>query len=720
MAARCWTAFRTSALFPFLLVVIIFAVLAGCGGGGSNSGGSGSGGSGGNGGGNNCTLGLNPGFCGTLTGLPSGKTVTLNFFTSDAGSGDLTLSANGPFAYMLSTQVDISTTWNVSVDAASPGVSCTVTNQGSNGSGGVRVQEITGVTVSCSPGPDYTIGGVLAGLKSGTQVILQDNGSDSLTLTANGPFTFPTQVNQGGAYSVTVGTQPAGQLCTVNQGASTASANVTNIVVTCTDAFHIGGTLAGLNSGSRITLEDNGNDSLTLTANGAFTFAAPVTEGSTYSVTLGTQPNNQFCSITGGSGTVSGDVGSIQVACGPIEQVLYTFTANGDGWGPYASLITDSAGNLYGTTKGGGSANFGIVFKLTSNGGSYTESVLNSFKGGTSDGASPYAALIMDSAGNLYGTTTAGGSNNCSGGCGTVFKLSPDGTGGYTESVLYSFVGGTSDGANPYAGLISDSTGNFYGTTTTGGSNNCSGGCGTVFKLSPGGGGTYTESVLYSFVGGTSDGANPYAGLITDSTGNFYGTTTAGGSNNCNGGCGTVFKLSPNGGNYTESVLYSFKGGTSDGANPYAGLIMDSAGNFYGTTTSGGSGGTVFKLAPSGGGYTESVLYNLPGFGITDGASPYGSLAMDSSGNLYGTTASGGSPDCNDGCGTVFKVAPNGTGGYTGSISYDFLSGNNDGAFPFDGLVMGSTGNFYGTTTIGGSNGNCPSGCGTVFEINPH
>jgi uncharacterized repeat protein (TIGR03803 family) len=285
---------------------------------------------------------------------------------------------------------------------------------------------------------------------------------------------------------------------------------------------------------------------------------------------------------------------------------------------------------------------------------------------------------------------------------------------------LYSFVGGTVDGASPYASLIMDSTGNLYGTTIAGGSGSCSGGCGTVFKLAPNGSGGYTESVLYSFAGGTADGATPYAGLVMDSVANFYGTTTAGGNNSCSGGCGTVFKLAPNGsGGYVESVLYSFKGGNSDGANPYAALIMDSPGNLYGTTRTGGGvtgAGTVFRLAPSGGGYSESVLYPLP-----DGVAgaPYGSLLMDNSGTLYGTASEGGSSDCSSGCGVVFKLAPNGAGGYIGSIYYQFLSGSNDGGIPYGGLIKDSTGNLYGTTVAGGS-GICGGGCGTVFEVFPH
>ena len=235
-----------------------------------------------------------------------------------------------------------------------------------------------------------------------------------------------------------------------------------------------------------------------------------------------------------------------------------------------------------------------------------------------------------------------------------AFKLAPNGSGSYTESVLYAFSGG-SDGANSRAGLIMDSAGNLYGTTSGGGNSsiNCNNGCGVVFKLAPDGSGGYTESVLYSFTGG-NDGSIPEGGLITDSAGNFYGTTAEGGSS----ANGTAFKLAPNGsGGYTESVLYSFKGlDTADGSGPSAGLLMDSASNLYGTTLLGGVGnGTVFKLAPNGsGGYVESILHAFSA--STDGASPQAGLITDSTGKLYGTTTAGGNQSCTNGCGTAFEI----------------------------------------------------------------
>ncbi|HVS76953.1 MAG TPA: choice-of-anchor tandem repeat GloVer-containing protein, partial [Steroidobacteraceae bacterium] len=298
-----------------------------------------------------------------------------------------------------------------------------------------------------------------------------------------------------------------------------------------------------------------------------------------------------------------------------------------------------------------------------------------SFAGGTSDGANPEAPLIMDSAGNLYGTTEYGGQYNY----GTVFKISADGT----ESVLYSFAGSGTDGEYPVAGLVMDGAGDLYGTTANGGT----AGEGTVFKISGGG----TESVLYSFA--LAAGSNPAAALIIDSAGNLYGTTTAGGAH----GDGTVFELSAAG---TESVLYSFSGGTTDGSKPAAALVMDGAGNFYGTTESGGAygNGAAFELSAGG---AESILHSF-GQGW-DGISPSAPLIRDSSGNLYGTTPQSGFL----GGGTVFKLAADGTETIVHSFS------GTDGQNPVGGLVMDSAGNVYGTTQYGGANGE-----GAVFEIN--
>jgi uncharacterized repeat protein (TIGR03803 family) len=310
------------------------------------------------------------------------------------------------------------------------------------------------------------------------------------------------------------------------------------------------------------------------------------------------------------------------------ETVLYTFTGHSDGGRPFAGLLSDKAGNLYGTTSRGGASNEGVVFKLAPEG---TETVLYAFKGG-SDGRWPEAGLIADKAGNLYGTTPQGGAS----GAGVVFKLAPDGT----ETVLYAFKG-DSDGDGPTARLIADGAGNLYGMTLEGGAS----GAGVVFKLAPDG----TETVLYAFKGG-SDGRFPRGGLIADKAGNLYGTTLEGGAS----GAGVVFKLAPDG---TETVLYAFTD-HSDGGGPFAGLIADGAGNLYGTTRLGGAyngasgAGVVFKLAPDG---TETVLYTFTG--ESDGGRPFAGLLSDKAGNLYGT-AYGGASDR----GVVFKLAGTGFG----------------------------------------------------------
>ncbi len=353
------------------------------------------------------------------------------------------------------------------------------------------------------------------------------------------------------------------------------------------------------------------------------------------------------------------------------EKVLHSFGSGADGAYPDANLILDSDGNLYGTTSGGGihscggfPDNCGTVFELSpKEGGGWTEKVLYSF-GGSPDGYLPIAGLVLDAAGNLYGTTYYGGVHGCNdvaNNCGTVFELSPRQGGGWTEKVLHSFGKGT-DGYWPYGGLILDAAGNLYGTTVVGGvDTTCEvifSGCGTVFELSPDGSGGWSEKLLHSFGKGT-DGTQPQAGLIFDAAGNLYGTTTAGGIHPCSDGfgCGTVFELAPDGrGDWTEQVLHSFNDNGSDGYDSYAGLIIDAAGNLYGTTVDGGihDYGAMFEVSPAGGGHwTEKVLHSF-NFNGTDPAYPAAGLIFDAHGNLYGTSYAGGAYIT----GTVFEFAP--------------------------------------------------------------
>jgi uncharacterized repeat protein (TIGR03803 family) len=403
---------------------------------------------------------------------------------------------------------------------------------------------------------------------------------------------------------------------------------------------------------------------------------------------------------------------TLLLAPGAVAQskykTLHRFKGGKDGESIYAGLIFDQKGNLYGATTQGGAGGNGTVFKLApSAGGSWTASVLYNFTGGT-DGANPYASLIFDQKGNLYGTTAYGAQ-----GSGAVFQLAPNADGSWTESVIYSFLGGK-DGGNPSASLVFDQKGNLYGTTQDGG--NGAPGNGTAFKLTPNADGSWTESVLYVFSGG-EDGGNPTASLIMDSAGNLYGTTFYGNSGPCLGGeCGVVFELMPNAdGTWTESVLYRFKGG-KDGGNPETDLIFDQAGNLYGTTKVGGCSGdcgVVFELTPqTDGSWMESVLYRFNG---RDGRYPAAGLISDAAGNLYGTTVLGGDLSlCNNGsgCGVVYKLVPNSNGKWTETVLHRFL--NRPGVLPYTGLIFDSSGNLYGTTFGDGN-----STFGSVFEVTP-
>jgi uncharacterized repeat protein (TIGR03803 family) len=363
---------------------------------------------------------------------------------------------------------------------------------------------------------------------------------------------------------------------------------------------------------------------------------------------------------------------------------LWLFTGGSDGVNPFAGLVQGSDCNFYGTAFYGGTYTVGTVFQISPS-GTYTS--LYSFGSSPTDGAGPNAGLVQGSDGNFYGTTQNGGNGPCFGGCGTVFRISASGN--YTS--LYSFVGYPNDGANPYAGLMQGSDGNFYGTAVDGGANNF----GTVFRISPSG--TYTS--LYSFGSSPADGENSFAGLVQASDGNLYGTTYFGGtSTNCyGGGCGTVFQISPSG-SYTS--LYSFGSSPTDGAGPNAGLVQSGDGNFYGTTLYGGTygDGTVFRISPVG-----SLIIIWSFTGCRDGANPYAPLVQGSDGNFYGTTQNGGTY----GVGTAFRITPGGSL----TIIWSFTGGS-DGANPLAPLVQGSDGNLYGTAVDGGANNG-----GSVFTL---
>jgi uncharacterized repeat protein (TIGR03803 family) len=403
--------------------------------------------------------------------------------------------------------------------------------------------------------------------------------------------------------------------------------------------------------------------------------------------------------------------------------VIHNFMGGDDGEEPNYGLTIDASGNLYGTTFGGDTGR-GTAYMLSPGNPAWTLTPLYSFTGGT-DGAAPYAAVVFGPDGSLYGTTGFGGKQNqqCTTGgsftgCGTVFNLKNPALhhrGGpssfWNETVLYDFLG-LSDGSTPFgARLIFDAAGNLYGTAFGGGSTNCTNGCGVVYELVSSNG-SWPENVLYSFTGGNSDGASPWAGVIFDQSGNLYGTTELGGAY----GYGTVYELTPSGSGWTEKVLYNFQN-QQDGSKPYAGLIFDQSGNLYGATTAGGTGGggTVFEMTPSGTGWAFQTLYAFSGGLGQLAGGPTASLVMDSVGNLYGATAGDGAYSF----GAVFKLSLSSNGSWTYTSLYDFTGGN-DGKIPRSNLVFDKYGNLYGTAGGGPSSPNCGGGgggCGLVFEI---
>ncbi len=393
-------------------------------------------------------------------------------------------------------------------------------------------------------------------------------------------------------------------------------------------------------------------------------------------------------------------------------RVIHSFTGSQDGEYPVAGVTVDSHGNLYGTTDIGGSGTScyegcGAAFKIAHAGSGWVFTPLYDFVGGN-DGGNPFARLIVGPDGSLYGTTSQGGGSGCESGagCGTVFNLRPPAHfaghvfGGWTETVLYRFTGGV-DGDSPRnADLLFDNAGNLYGTTTFGGGGACQDGCGTAFKLT-GSGSNWTESVIHTF-SASGDGQQPWAGLILDQAGDLYGTTVQGGIYRY----GTVYQLTPSGSGFAEHLLYSFHG-ASDGGIMYGGLIFDQAGNLYGATCCNPTGGdlTIFELTRSQD-WAFSALYNSSSWGSD------GNLVMDRAGNLYGTIKSGGAY----GFGQVYKLTPS-AHGWTYTSVYDFCPAGwpcTDGATPPSGLALDSEGNLYGTTSNGGATGG-----GVVFEITP-
>lgn len=396
---------------------------------------------------------------------------------------------------------------------------------------------------------------------------------------------------------------------------------------------------------------------------------------------------------------------SIMVAQAQTFTVLHNFSGGGDGANPLAGVSMDQAGNLYGTASMGG-LGYGTVYKLSARGSSWTLNPLYEFQG-LPDGYFPSARVTIAADGTLYGTTFYGGiagSGCLQGGpvqCGTVFHLRPAATActtalcRWTETQLHEFNTYPSLFWPNFGDLIFDHAGNLFGVTFSGGHE-----AGGVYQLTPSNGG-WTESDIYDFPN-RGGGAQPVGGVIEDSAGNLYGTTYGEPPIE---NWGSVYELSPSGSGWTVSTLYTFQNG-SDGAAPRADLIMDSAGNLYGTTSVGGPGvgGTVWETSPSGSGWNFSVIYSFPGstFG------PFSPVLMDAAGNLYGTTLAGGASQQ----GSVFKLTHT-DGGWTYTSLHDFTGGS-DGRSPYGHLVFDASGNLYGTAGWGGSTGN-----GLVWEITP-
>ena len=377
------------------------------------------------------------------------------------------------------------------------------------------------------------------------------------------------------------------------------------------------------------------------------------------------------------------------------ENILHTFTGGADGGNPNSSLILDGKGNLYGTTSGGGTSQnctgCGTVFEFArGSNGTWTQNVL--YNSGSmsnfADGLGPQGRLTFDSKGNLYGTTVGGGSSFQ----GTVFELSPGSNGTWTETVLYNFTGG-SNGANPFNGVVLDSTGNLYGTASGGAS-----GFGLIFELVAGTNGTLTYKILYNFTG-NNDGAYPYGTLLFDQAGNIYGVCPQGGTHDY----GLVFRLTAgSNGKWKEKVLHVFPGGSA-GSNPIGGLVWDSAGNLFGVASY-----IAYELSSSNGTWTEKTLHSFGGG--SDGASPQAALAIDKAGNLYGMTYSGGAHR-----GTVYELSPSSNGKWSEKILHNFAGDGVDGVFPSGAAVaIDSSGNIFGTTVQGGA-----SKFGVLFEIVP-
>lgn len=379
----------------------------------------------------------------------------------------------------------------------------------------------------------------------------------------------------------------------------------------------------------------------------------------------------------------------------PTTKLVYSFGGNSDGEYTDTELVMDHAGNLYGTSVQGGINGGGTVFQVTPDG---VHTVLYAFTGGI-DGGEPYKGVTLDPQGNLYGTAVTGGGGSCEGGCGVIFELL-NSNGSWIFHVIHTFSGGF-DGSGPGSPLAFDSSGNLYGTTPTGGGR----GVGVVYCMSPNTNGAWSFQVIHTFTGGFDGSGGSASALLIDKTGNLYGTCTVGGVN----GLGTVYRMFFSNDHWHFQTLYAFRG-SPDGALPYGGLVLDKAGNLYGTTYYAGANdlGTVYRLSHVKGQWIETVLHSFKG-GAT-GDSPISSLVAGKDGSLYGTTSDGGAASC--GCGVIYKMTHT-SAGWSQSVVYRF-PGTPSPGFAYNGMIRDPEGNFYGATVHGGAGND-----GAIYKFTP-
>lgn len=403
------------------------------------------------------------------------------------------------------------------------------------------------------------------------------------------------------------------------------------------------------------------------------------------------------------------------LACAQTENILFSFTETGSFW-PQGGLVQDSKGNLYGATEGGGTYGVGTIYELSppaKAGDAWTQATIYNFLSWGSTGYMPSSELTMDGSGALYGTTYYGGDSRCL--CGVVYKLTPPSQSGgsWTQQVLHAFTSSGTDGRLPNQAVVVNTKGTIYGVTQQGGSWNS----GVLYQITPIKGGTFSETVLYSF-GDGDDASTPNGPLILDSTGALYGVTSLGGGFDQ----GAVYKFIPPakaGAKGTESILFSFGGSSlSSGVTPVGEIVFDTAGNLYGVTTAGGdpvSDGVVYQLQPATGSWIENVLFDFTG---QTGKNPAGGLTYNSAnGSLYGTTSFGNPQKA--GSGIVFQLMPPAVKGsaWTETTLYEFTFFGN-GALPTGRILIDSSGNLDGTTLNGGLYG-CDGYCGVVYQIIP-